>query len=87
MVEIFGLALTWKMALGGAVALLAAIKAKRLHNAIKEWRDVYNAVESARSESSPNGRNWSQGEVEKLVEQSFQAVKATAPLVMKLLRR
>jgi len=87
MVEIFGLAVTWQMVIGGAVALIGAIKAKRLRSAFKEWQDVYSTVDNARSESSPGGKSWTQVEVEKLVEQSFQALQATAPLVMRLFKR
>ena len=82
--EVLGVMLGWKTTAGLVGAAWVAWRGRKVHKALAEWRELRTAIVDARSESSPGGKSFTQEEVEKIVDEGAQALRALAPIYGKV---
>ena len=83
--EIAGITLGWQAVAGVAGAVWAAWRTKKVASAAKRVRKLYAAVVEARSESSPGGRQFTQEEVETVMEEFARTVIELSPWIARLI--
>ena len=76
--------LSWKAGAGVVGAAWALWRARKVHKALEEWGQFQRAVSDARSESSPGGKTFTQNEVEMIVEQGTDVLKALSPIFARM---
>lgn len=77
--------LTWSAAgqiLTVVITLAGLFQAARLKKALRAWRDVVEAVRTARAD-----KRWTTGEVDLVLHEVVEAISATLPLSGGLFRR
>lgn len=80
MLEAIAERVSWEAVAGVVAAVWALWRARKVHKALEEWGQFQRAVADARSEASPAGKAFTQNEVEVIVEQGTDVLRALSPI-------
>lgn len=80
MLEAITARVSWEAVAGVVGAGLVLWRARKVYKALEEWGQFQRVVADARSESSPAGKAFTQNEVEMIVEQGTDVLRALSPI-------
>lgn len=82
--ELFGVAISadiLKLIGGGVTAALVAWRGRRVKKAVDALVELASLVSMSRAETSPEGKRFSQEEMEHIVDSASKALKSLSPLL------